>query len=162
MRWLIVIIFLGTFDIILIVFLFFALLVGAVDFINKIITFLFIIFVIKNIIQDVVIGYFKNHNKLISTLWYLIVDTLRIGMYFFVLKEYSIAYSNAGGLAFFGAMFNFILFFVLGGILYLMGEVISLSHSFKKDLIAEFPKGFHITGDILSLVLLAAFCWWAM
>lgn len=156
------IVFFGTFDILLILVLFFTLLTGAVDALNNTITILFVLFVIKNIVQDVIIGFFKNRNSLLSTLWYLIVDTLRIGLYFCVLKECSLAYSDAGGLAFFGAMFNFLIFFFLGGILYLVGEVISLSHCFKKEWLANYPKWFYKLADVLALGVLALFCWWGM
>lgn len=153
--------FFGTFDVLMILVLFFTLLTGAVDTLNNTIHIFFVLFIVKNIIQDIFFGFFKNRNSLLSTLWYLIVDTLRIGLYFCVLKEYSLAYSNAGGLATFGAMFNFIAFFFLGGIIYLMGEVISLMHC-DKGLMEDYPKWFYTAGDVLALGLLALFCWWGM
>lgn len=156
------IIFFGTFDVLLIFVLFFTLLTGAVDMLNNMITVLFVLFVIKNIVQDVIIGFFKNHNSILSTLWYLIVDTLRIGLYFYILQEYSMTYSKAGGLSFFGAIFNFLIFFFLGGILYLVGEVTSLSHCFKKESLSNHPTWFYKITDILTLGVLALFCWWGM
>ncbi len=55
-------------------------------------------------------------------------------------------------------MFDFIIFFVIGGVFYLMGEVISLTHCLDSEFL-DYPKWLFTVGDILSVGLLALFCW---
>lgn len=149
----------STFDIIVLLFIFITLLAGAINTLIKVISFLFVLFIIKDFIQDIIVGYFVQRNSLHLIIWYFSVDLIRAILFFYTLKHYSLSYSQAVGLSFFGEMFDFIIFILVGGGLYLSGEITSLLHGFNKKDLSGNSKIFYCIGDLLLLIILALFCW---
>lgn len=139
------------------VLLFLVLVKGTADAAVGLITAMFWAFLIKNIVQDVILGFFKNCNTLGMTVWNLAVDMARIGLYFAVLNRYAVQYASSGGIVFFGAMFDFILYFVIGGVLFLGGEIWSILHVFRSKGEDRATKRFLIGFGIAYLVVLGAF-----
>lgn len=141
----------------LVVLLFLVLVKGAVDVALSLITFLFWAFVVKNIVQDFILGFLKNHNTLGMTVWYFAIDMARIWLYFTMVNQYAAKYASSGGIGFFGAMFDFGIYFVVGGALFLAGEILSILHVFRTKAEDTQTKRFSIGADIACLAVLGGF-----
>lgn len=141
----------------LVVLLFLALVKGAVDVAVSLIIFLFWAFVVKNIVQDFVFGFLKNRNTLGMTVWHFAIDMARIWLYFTMVNRYAAEYASSGGIGFFGAMFDFILYFAIGGALFLGGEIWSILHVFQTKAEDTQTKRFLIGADIVYLAVLGVF-----
>lgn len=146
-----------TFLIGIVVLMFLALVKGTVDAAIGLITVLFWAFVVKNIVQDVILGFLKNRNTLGMTIWHFAIDMARIWLYFTMVNRYAVQYASSGGIGFFGAMFNFILYFVIGGALFLAGEILSILHVFRTKAEDTQTKHFSIGADIACLAVLGGF-----
>lgn len=125
--------FLGGSEIFVIVVVFIALLVGAVEFIAKAISFLFIAFMVKNIIQTIIIGYFKNHTPLKRALFCLAMDIIRVCSFFYFFSRWVDIYASSSGLAHFLNLFFVCIFTILSGSAFIVGELLSFMHAQNDD-----------------------------
>lgn len=89
-----------TFLIGIVVLMFLALVKGTVDAAIGLITVLFWAFVVKNIVQDVILGFLKNRNTLGMTIWHFAIDMARIWLYFTMVNRYAVQYASSGGIGF--------------------------------------------------------------
>ena len=126
------IIFLSSFEIILPFILLLTAIFGAANALVSMINVFIVLFIIKNFIQDIVIGFFKNHNSIITSIWYLIVDSIRMWLFFTLIKECGLNYANSGGLSMFFDLIGFLGCFLIGGFIYVLGEMLSLAHCQNK------------------------------
>ena len=144
-------IFFGSFEIIAVLFVFIALLSGGASFIVNAVPVFLVLFMVKNLIQTVAIGHCKWKTPLSLTLAYLAIDTARMWIFFGNLRKIGLTFLNATGMRYFSALFGLILYFILCGGLFGLGEIISsLHHSGNKDL----SKKSGITIDLFLLLLL--------
>lgn len=124
------IIFFGGFEIAVIIFVFIAIIAGSAKAIIDIINVLVTIFVIKNLIQTLYFGCIKNKNSIALTAGFLVSDFVRVSLFFYNLKKVGLTFTHSTGLAYFGALFGFILYFIICGSMFLLGEFLSLMQSF--------------------------------
>ena len=116
---------------------------------GEVIPKLFWFFIIKNIIQDVIIGWIKNHENFLVVLGCLIIDIIRVIVFFYIFNQCFIAYQNAGGFSIFVEMLNVVIVFVVGGIYYLALELVScLSHRKAGDI----PKLIEVNIETFVLI----------
>lgn len=148
------IIFIGGFEILAILLLIFACITKAAETIGSLLNVLFVLFFIKNIIQDVFFGFIKNHKGVGSILIFLLMDTVRMFLFFHTARICVNTYSM-GGLSYLDGMFGFIVYLIIGGGLFLFGELCSLLHGFEKD--KELGIGKLLVGDISFILLLTLF-----
>lgn len=144
-------IFFGSFELIAVLFIFIAMFAGGAAFIvNAIPVFLFL-FAVKNLIQTVGIGYFKRKNPLPLTLAYLAIDMARMWLFFANLRKIGMTFMHATGLGYFAALFGLILYFVLCGGIFGLGEIISsLHHGGNRDMSKKLGLGL----DLFLLLVL--------
>lgn len=120
------IIFFGSAEIIAILFILLAILAGSAEAIIGMIDFFIVAFIIKNIVQTVFLGFIKNKNPLSYTIAFLITDVARMWIFFSNLKSVGMTFVHATGLKYFAALFGFILYFLICGCVFMIGEGISL------------------------------------
>lgn len=146
------------FEIVAMVLLFFTLITVSVEKIIQIIHVLIVFFIIKNIIQEVIIGMIKNKNNFFLTLWYLLTDVVQIFLFFNLLTKAALDYRGSGGLEAIESLFEFLFVFFIAGGVYLCGELGSgLRCTEYRE---EYPVllAFSNVPAIILLALLNLFC----
>lgn len=123
--------FLGGSEIFIIIVVVLALLTGAVEFVSKMTAFLFILFLVKNFIQTVVIGFFKNHVPLKNMLFYLGIDVIRVCSFFYFFTNWIDIYFSASGLTRLLYLLILLFFTILSGSAFIIGEIVSYTHATK-------------------------------
>lgn len=145
-------IFLGGFDILIILFMIFACITWGVETIGKLLPYLFVIFLAKNIVQDIVFGFWKNHKKLLSILFFLLIDLSRVLIFFYTanlcVKVYSL-----GGMAYVDGIFGLLIYIIVGGFIFVLGEICSMLHGLETNV--NYRVIFVV--DICILILLVSF-----
>lgn len=152
------IIFFGGMEIAAIVIIFLAVVAGSAEMIIGLIDFLTVVFVIKNIVQTVIYGFIKNKNSLLVTAVFLATDIIRMSIFFTNLKSIGQTFIDAHGLRYFAALFGFILYFLICGGIFLVGEFLSLAQARGKEG-DELETGTAMIGGIGTVLLLAFVTW---
>lgn len=117
--------FFGGFEFVIIAIILIAILAGSANTIISMLNCLFWIFAIKNVIQTVFFGCFKNRNSLAMTAGFLAIDVTRIGIFFYNLREIGVTSSHSSGLNYFFSLFGFLCYFLICGCIFLLGEFYS-------------------------------------
>ncbi len=151
-------VFFSSVEVLMVGALFILLLIGAVDTVIKIISFLLILFIIKNIIQDVVFGLIKNHNNIFLTIWFLFVDIMRTHLFFNLFHQAALEYGKAGGFSILTSIIGVLGVLLIAGFPYLAGEMASLVHGSEE--LDDHSKAFVVFSDLLPLLILALECLW--
>lgn len=115
---------------------------------------LFIIFLVKNIVQDVLFGGIKNRIGFGKVILYLICDMARIVLFFGTFKIFVDGHLNANGLSYFFSIIVILLYGFFCGALFLGGELVAIRHGGRFD---EIDKDFLISpfmGEIAIVLLL--------
>lgn len=92
------IIFFGSFEIIVILLLIVACIAWGVETVGKLLPIIFAVALIKNLVQDIVFAIFKNRKNVFLSLLYLIIDFVRMAL-FFLYSEFlrdEICYGRSG------------------------------------------------------------------
>lgn len=90
---------------------------------------LFIFFLFKNIVQDIIFGGIKNRICIGKVIFYLICDVARIVLFFGTFKIFVDGHLNADGLSYFFSIIVILLYGFLGGAIFLGGELMAVCHS---------------------------------
>lgn len=123
--------FLGGSEIFIIIVVILALLTGAVEIVSKMTTVFFILFLIKNFIQTVVVGFFKNRVPLKKMLFYLGIDIIRVCSFFYYFASWIDIYFSASGLTRLLYLLTLLFFTILSGSAFIAGEIFSFTHATK-------------------------------
>ena len=153
------IIFIGGSELVVMFVLVFGCIVWGTETVGKMLPNLFIVFLVKNIVQDIIFGLLKNRKNILWMLLYISVDLARIMMFFYTANCYFERYSSRTG---FGVLFDVMFYLIIGGLLFLLGEMLSLLHGMDTtDIDASYGMIFFV--DIAILLFLALFsaleCW---
>ncbi len=141
------IIFFGSFPVIMIVIIFLALLNAGARAVIDLLPILFYVFLAKNFLLDIGIAAIKNRCKFILVVIFLLFDTIRVLFFFYMLHLEALEYSGIVGII------DFCLLLIIGGIIFLAGEIISLGHAFRE---ASQQDGWVVViGDISCIIMLA-------
>lgn len=103
----------------------------AIKIILAILNILLIIFIIKAFIQDVVMGIFKQKNNVVFMLLCMVNDALRMYIFFRLMFELAKEYESAVGISTFSSAFDFIAAFVIGGVIFIIGDFFSIINGLK-------------------------------
>lgn len=139
----------GSFPIIFLAFIILAVLgVGhqAGLTIIKALPYLFCAFIAKDLFIDVGISGIKNRRNLLCVVFSLLFDILRTILFFYMVHQEALDFSGLGGII------DFWLLIIIGGIIFLAGEFLSLGHTFQEQ---DWSNAFSICGDFSALMLLA-------
>lgn len=154
------IIFFGGAEIAIILVILIAIVAGSAEAIINLTNFFIILFAIKNVIQTVILGYFKNKNPLSYTLGFAVTDTIRMFIFFRNLRSVSTTFVNATGLGYFGALLEVILYFVICGSIFLLGEYSSLVQALGNKRSEQNQNNrVALFGGIFTVILLAFTAW---
>ena len=77
------IIFFGSFEIIVILLLIVACIAWGVETVGKLLPIIFAVALIKNLVQDIVFAIFKNRKNVFLSLLYLIIDFVIMALFFY-------------------------------------------------------------------------------
>lgn len=130
----------------------------AVKVISVMLNILLVIFIIKAFIQDVIMGIFKQKNNIVFMLLCMVNDAVRIYLFFHLMFELNKEYSNAAGLSAINAIIGFIGVFVVGGIIFIIGDFLGTTNGLKirgKSNIAT-----SLFSNLLPTVILGLFYIW--
>ena len=147
-----IIIFWGGFEVLILLVILVAIIAGAAEFVANILGFLCILFCIKVFIQDIRYGAVKNHNSIFFTVGFLIVDFIRIITFFGTAYSCATAMLNSTGGRYLDNVLGFVILIIVGGCIYLMGEINSMMHAF-----GDIDKKLSLGADIAIIVLLVMF-----
>ena len=76
------IVFFGEFEIILMIVLIIACIAMGVETIGKLLPIIFVVVLIKNLLQDIVFAMLKNRKNFFLSLLYLAIDLIRMALFF--------------------------------------------------------------------------------
>ncbi|MDD6200347.1 MAG: hypothetical protein PUB93_03655 [Firmicutes bacterium] len=154
------IIFIGGFEIVCVLVILIAITAGSAEMITNMIGVFIAIFAIKNFVQTVILGYFKNKNPLSTMIGFLAIDSVRMVIFFTNLQKIGTAFVNATGLRYFTNLLGFILYFLICGSIFLFGEFVSLMQSLgnKRSEQREINK-FALIGGVATVIVLAFVSW---
>ena len=143
------IVFFGEFEIILMIVLIIACIAMGVETIGKLLPIIFVVVLIKNLLQDIVFAMLKNRKNFFLSLLYLAIDLIRMALLFYTanlcVKGYSV-----GGLAYFDGILSMLIYLLVGGLTFVMAELYSVLHGMEDD--TKVSKV--LLGDFCFLILL--------
>ncbi len=120
-----------------------------------------ILFVVKVLVQDLWYGMVKGRNSIPLTVFHLVIDLARVLVFFATISDCAVDMKLSHGLGHVGNMLGFVAVLVIGGALFLAGEIISLQHGMEEELVIRGRK-IGRAMDVGACVLLVLFCalWW--
>lgn len=155
-----VIIFFGGAEIAIILFILVAIIAGSVETIVGMTNFFIILFIIKNTIQTIILGLFKNKNPLSYSIAFFITDIARMTVFFSNLKSIGTNFVTSVGLSYFSSLFGMVLYILICGTIFLAGEGISLVQALgNTDIDQRGNNKLALFGGISTLVLLVIITW---
>ncbi len=141
------IIFFGSFPVIMIVIIFLAFLNAGARAVIDLLPVLFCVFLAKNFMLDIGIAAIKHRRKFFLVVIFLLFDTFRDFLFFNMLHLEALDYSGMSGLI------EFFLLLVIGSIFFLIGELASIAHAFREFTQRDDLK-LIMCGDIFSNIML--------
>ena len=126
------IIFFGSFEIIVILLLIVACIAWGVETVGKLLPIIFAVALIKNLVQDIVFAIFKNRKNVFLSLLYLIIDFVRMALFFYT-ANFCVTRYAMGGAAYLDGIFGLLVYLLVGGLLFIVGELCSVQHGMKES-----------------------------
>lgn len=128
------------------------------DFLVTSITIFFYVFAIKNIVLETY-GFLKCKIGRLFIPLYVILDTVRILIFFSFFSLYARQYVEASGISWIGEIFNFIISVILLGSIYLTGEMATVWHITGKC-VADKIRAFFL--DLFFIIVLIGLSWFSV
>lgn len=136
-----------------------AIVAGSAEAIINMTNFFIMLFVAKNIIQTIILGHFVNKNPFSYTVGFVVTDIIRMAIFFTNLRSVGVTFVQSVGLNYFAALFGFILYFVICGSVFLLGEFISLLQSLGNKQSSRGSNQIALCGGIGTVIVLAIVTW---
>lgn len=112
-----------------------------------------ILFLIKNIIQDLYFALYKYKNNAVIVLISFALDVVRIAFFYKLIHHFAAGTARATGLSMFGWMLGYIISILVGGIIFFAGEANGLLFGMGQQ-----EKESSILINIFMTGCLVAFC----
>lgn len=109
-----------------------------------------ILFLIKNIVQDLYFALYKYKNNIIIVLVSLILDIIRILFFYKLIHHFAAGTVRATGLAMFGWMLGYVISIVVGGIIFLAGEANGLLFGMGQEKESSILINIFMTGCLIA------------
>ena len=120
-----------------------------------------IVFIVKAVAQDLWFGWHKGRNSIPLTVFNLIIDFIRVIVFFATISDCAVDLKLSYGLGHLGNMLSYVAVLLVGGVLFLAGEIISLQHGMEEELVIRGKKVGRAM-DIAACAVLILVCalWW--
>lgn len=120
-----------------------------------------ILFMVKVLVQDLWFGKMKGNNSVPLTVFYLVIDAVRVLVFFATISDCAADMKLSYGLGYLGNILIFVAVLIIGGALFMAGEIISLQHGMEEEVVIRGRKVGRAM-DVGACVLLVLFCalWW--
>ncbi len=142
------IIFFGAGEVLFLLVMLIVLISASFDMLMTILHVLFIICVLSSLIQTVCVGYFARHHALGSTIKLLLVDGIRIAVFFNTLKDIGGQIQSQSGLGYIFSLCVFAVYFLMFGGVFGLGEIYTFIHMDQGDAVPLWPSVFCTLGVI--------------
>lgn len=128
---------------------------SSIRFVSGFLFYFLLMFLLKNFIEGVIWSSLIKRNQIIGSVINFFVDIARAFLFYQIVINSAEGYFNAGGLGTFGAMFSMVFVFIVGGGLYLTGDLFSSAYARRDREVAD--AGLITIGIGLFLIILFTF-----
>ena len=120
-----------------------------------------VIFLVKAVVQDLWFGKVKGNRTVPLTVFNLVIDFARVIVFFATISDCAVDLLLSAGLGHLGNMLSFVAVLLIGGALFIFGEIASLQHGMEEEVVIHGKKiGWAVdVGACIVLVLVCAL-WW--
>lgn len=109
-----------------------------------------VLFLIKNIIQDLYFALYKYKNNIVIVLISLVLDVVRVGFFYKLIHHFAAGTVRATGLSMFGWMLGYVISILVGGVIFFAGEANGLLFGMGQEKESSVLINIFMTGCLLA------------
>ena len=120
-----------------------------------------VIFLVKAVVQDLWFGKIKGNRTVPLTVFNMVIDFVRVLVFFATISDCAVDLLLSAGLHHLGNMLSFVAILLIGGVLFVFGEIASLQHGLEEEVVIHGKKiGRAVDAGACIVLVLVCALWW--
>ncbi len=132
---------------------------GAAALLLKWILVICVLLCIKNLVQDIYFGMIKRRRSILAGIISIVINLFRVYVFYQLMRSYALLVINGVGLQWISNLLDFVIVLVLGGVLFLSGELFATTYGSKSG---EIHSGAVVVGNLLITLFFTLFSFYCL